>query len=184
MRGPEDMAQAVADLLQQKSLISTFGDQGEWEVRTTLVANRQAWRYHSSVYLHGKERKKGFPPIEVDRTREIRQTGTVTEELLAAFAREAAEVHVARCDGIKEYLTLAPFFSQPEPRYHRDETGGFGAAGCRGPPGRRIGGGRTSTAQSLRSQIGSHRSPACNGSHSRYRTSTQLESRLSSPCPG
>lgn len=118
-RDPADMAQAVADLLQNKSLISAFGDQGEWEVRTTLVANRQAWRYHSGVFLHGKERKKGFPPIDVDRTREIRQTGTVTEELLAAFAREAAEVHVARCDGIKEYLTLAPFFSQPLPRYQR-----------------------------------------------------------------
>jgi hypothetical protein len=118
-RVPEDKAQAVADLLQHKSLISTFGDQGEWEVRTTLVANRQAWRYHSGVFLRGKERKKGFPPIEVDRTREIRQAGAVTEELLATFAREAAEVHVARCDGIKEYLTLAPFFSQPVPRYHR-----------------------------------------------------------------
>jgi hypothetical protein len=118
-RGPEDMAQAMADLLRHKFLISTFGDQGEWEVRTTLVANRQAWHYHSSVFLHGKERRKGFPPINVDRTREIRQTGTVTEELLDAFAREAAEVHVARCEGIKEYLTLAPFFSQPLPRYHR-----------------------------------------------------------------
>jgi len=120
-RGPEDMAQAVADLIRHKSLISTFGDQGEWEVRTTLVANRQAWHYHSSVFLHGKERKKGFPPIDVNRTREIRQTGIVTEELLAAFAREAAEVHVARCEGIKEYLTLAPFFSQPLPRYHRSK---------------------------------------------------------------
>ena len=118
-RGPKDMAQAVADLLRYKSLISTFGDQGEWEVRTTLVANRQAWHYHSSVFLHGKERKKGFPRINVDRTREIRQTGTVTEELLSDFAREAAEVHVARCNGIKEYLTLAPFFAQPPPRYHQ-----------------------------------------------------------------
>jgi hypothetical protein len=118
-RDSEDMAQAVADLLRHKSLSSTFGDQGEWEVRTTLVANRQAWHYHSSVFVHGKERKKGFPRIAVDRTREIRKTGTITEELLSDFAREAAEVHVARCNGIKEYLTLAPFFSQPLPRYHR-----------------------------------------------------------------
>ena len=118
VRGAEDMARAAADLLQQKPLISTFGEQGEWEVRTILLANRQTWRYHSRVFLHGKERKKGFPSIDVDRTREIRQTGAVTEELLAAFAREAAEVHIARCDGIKEYLTLAPFFAQPEPRYH------------------------------------------------------------------
>jgi Putative Ig domain len=117
--GPEDMAQAVADLLEHKSLSRTFGDQGEWEVRTTLVANRQAWQYHSRVFLHGKERKKGFPPVDVDWTREIRQTGAVTQEVLAAFAREAAEVHVARCNGLKEYLTLAPFFSQPVPRYHR-----------------------------------------------------------------
>jgi hypothetical protein len=118
-RDSEDMAQAVADLLRHKSLSSTFGDQGEWEVRTTLAANRQAWHYHSSVFVHGKERKKGFPRIDVDRTREIRKTGTITEELLSDFAREAAEVHVARCNGIKEYLTLAPFFSQPLPRYHR-----------------------------------------------------------------
>jgi hypothetical protein len=117
--GPEDKAQVAADLLQHKSLISTFGAQGEWEVRTTLVANRHTWRYHSSVFLHGKERKKGFPPIGVDRTREIRQTGAVTEELLAAFAREAAEVHIARCDSIREYLALAPFFSTPRPRYQR-----------------------------------------------------------------
>src|SRR5262245_35675592 len=88
-RAPEDMAQAMEDLLRHKSLISTFGDQGEWEVRTTLVANRQAWHYHSGVFLHGKERKKGFPLIAVDQTRKMRQTGTVTEELLAAFTREA-----------------------------------------------------------------------------------------------
>jgi hypothetical protein len=125
VRGGEGMAQAAADLLQHKSLISTFGSQGEWEVRTTLVANRHAWRYHSSVFLHGKERKKGFPPIDVNRTHEIRQTGTATEELLAAFAKEAAEVHMARCDGIKEYLTLAPFFTQPEPRYRRAKRVAF-----------------------------------------------------------
>jgi Putative Ig domain len=118
-RGPGDMAQAVADLLQHKSLSSTFGHQGEWEVRTTLVASRQAWRYHSGVFFQGKERKKGFPPIDVDRTRAIRQTGPVTEERLAAFAREAVEVHFARCEGIKEYLSLASLLAQPLPRYHR-----------------------------------------------------------------
>jgi hypothetical protein len=117
--GTGDIAQAVADLLQHKSLTRTFGDQGEWEVRTTLVANRQAWRYRSGVFLHGKERKKGFPPIDVDRTRQMRQTGGVTEELLAAFAREAVEVHFARCESVKEYLTIAPFFEQPLPRYSR-----------------------------------------------------------------
>jgi hypothetical protein len=114
-----DMAQAVADLLQHKFLTSTFGDQGEWEVRTTLVANRQAWRYQSSVFLHGKVAKKSFPSIDIDRTRRMRQTETVTQELLAEFAREAVEVHCARCESVKEYLTMASFFSQPLPRYYR-----------------------------------------------------------------
>jgi hypothetical protein len=119
VRRAADAAQAAADLLQHKALISTFGDRGEWEVRTTLTANRQRWSYHSGVFLQGKERKKGFPPIAVDRTREIRQHGAISEELLAAFAREAAEVHLARCEGIKEYLTLARFFTEPAPRYRR-----------------------------------------------------------------
>jgi Putative Ig domain len=114
-----DMAQAVADLLQHKSLTRTFGDQGEWEVRTTLVANRQAWRYQSSVFLHGKVAKKSFPSIDVDRTRQVRQTETVIQELLAEFAREAVEVHWARCESVKEYLIMASFFSQPLPRYYR-----------------------------------------------------------------
>jgi hypothetical protein len=118
-RGADAMDRAVADLLQQKSLVNAFGDQGEWEVRTTLIANRQTWRYHSCVYLHGKERKKGFPPIDVDRTRQMRQSGPVSEELLSAFAREAAEVHIARCDSIKEYLAIAPFFTQLVPRHRR-----------------------------------------------------------------
>jgi hypothetical protein len=124
-RGADGTAQAVADLLQQKSLINAFGERGEWEVRTTLIANRQTWRYHSGVFLHGKERKKGFPPIDVDRTRQIRQTGPVTEELLAAFAQEAAEVHIARCDAIREYLTLVPFFTTPVPRNQRAKRVGL-----------------------------------------------------------
>ena len=67
----------------------------------------------------GKSERRASRPSRSIGPVKIRQTGTVTEALLAAFAREAAEVHVARCDGIKEYLTLAPFFSQPVPRYHR-----------------------------------------------------------------
>ncbi len=124
-RDPEDMAQAVADLLRHKSHSSTFGDQGEWEVRTTLVANRQAWHYHSSVFVHGKERKKGFPRIDVDRTREIRKTGTITEELLSDFAREAAEVHVAS--------HACPILFTTSAAVSSDEKGGVGLAECRCP---------------------------------------------------
>ena len=58
---PQDITLAVADLLHNKLLTHSFGDQGEWEVRTTLIADRQAWRYRSRVFVHGKELRKDFP---------------------------------------------------------------------------------------------------------------------------
>jgi hypothetical protein len=117
--GPQASEQAVADILHHHSLTSTFGEHGEWEVRTTFVADRKAWRYQSSVFLQGSERKKSFPRIDIDRTRNIKRTGTVTEELLMSFAKEAVEVHIARCESVQEYLTMAPFFSQVRPGYAR-----------------------------------------------------------------
>jgi hypothetical protein len=114
---PGDSVQAVADLLQHKFLRHTFGVQGEWEVRTTLVASRQAWRYRSTVLVHGQETAEGFSPIEVDRTRHIRQAKAVTEEMLVAFAREAVEVHFARCAGVAEYSLMASVYTHPLPRY-------------------------------------------------------------------
>jgi Putative Ig domain len=113
---PGDMARAVAALLQNKFLTHTFGVHGEWEVRTTLVTSRQAWRYHSSVFVHGRESRRHFPPIDVDRTRQIRQAGAATEEMQAAFAREAVAVHSARCASVAEYILLSSTFSHPQPR--------------------------------------------------------------------
>jgi hypothetical protein len=115
---PEDIARAVADLRHNGCLTHTFGAHGEWEVRTTLVANRRAWRYRSTVLVHGKETRKDFSTIEVDRTRQIRQTGAVTEAVLATFAREAAEVHLARCASVAEYTMMTSIFSPPVPRHH------------------------------------------------------------------
>jgi hypothetical protein len=115
---PGDMACAVAHLLQDKFLTHTFGIQGEWEVRTTLVTSRQAWRCQCSVFVHGKEAKKDFSPINVDRTRQIRQAEAVTEEVVAAFAREAVEVHFTRCASVAEYSVMASIFSQLPPQHH------------------------------------------------------------------
>jgi hypothetical protein len=116
---PEDIPQAVADLLQNKLLSHSFGVQGEWEVRTTLVANRQAWRYRSSVFVHGKEVRKDFPPIDCDRTRHIRQAEAVTEDILTGFAREAVEAHVARCASVAEHTLMALNSSQTPPWHSR-----------------------------------------------------------------
>src|SRR5262249_37980010 len=58
---PRDITQAVVDFLHHNLLSHSFGVQREWEVRTTLIANRQAWRYRSRVFGHGKEASKSFP---------------------------------------------------------------------------------------------------------------------------
>jgi hypothetical protein len=110
---PGDMTQAVADLLHNKLLTHRFGVQGEWEVQTTLIASRQAWRYRSRVFVHGKEVRKDFPSIDGDWTRQIRRAEPVSEDMLAAFAREALEVHSARCTSVAEYMRLASIPSQP-----------------------------------------------------------------------
>jgi hypothetical protein len=113
---PDDRARAVADILQNKFLSSTFGVEGEWEVRTTIVTNRHAWRYRSSVLVHGKEIREIFLPIDVDQTRQVRQAEAVTEEMLATFAREAVEAHFLRCASVAEYSLMASIFSTPVSR--------------------------------------------------------------------
>ena len=117
-----DTTQAVADLIQNQLLTHSFGVQGEWEVRTTLVANRQAWRYRCCVFVHGKEARKDFPPRDSDRTRQIRHVKAVTEEMLAAFAREAVEVHFTRCASVVEHILTASTSSQPSPRHQLMKT--------------------------------------------------------------
>lgn len=120
---PGEIARAVADLLQNKSLSHTCGIQGEWEVRTTLVTTRRAWRYQSRVYGHGKEARKSFPPIDVVRTSQARAKERVTEEILLAFASEAVEVHFARCASVSEYAVMASIFAPPPSRYRRLKRG-------------------------------------------------------------
>ena len=114
---PQGITQAVVDLLHNKLLTHRFGVQGEWEVRTTLIANRQAWRYRSRVFVHGKELGKDFPSIDGDRNRHIRLAEAVSEDELTAFAREAVEVHFARCTSVAEHIRLASIRSQPR-RWH------------------------------------------------------------------
>lgn len=119
---PGEMARAVAGILQHKCLTHTFGVQGEWEVRTTLVTNRQAWRYQSHVRVHGKEARKDFSPINVNLTRQKQHQEVVTEEMLMAFAREAVEVHFARCASVAEYIMMASILSNSRPRHHGIKT--------------------------------------------------------------
>jgi Putative Ig domain len=109
----QDRAQAVAELLKTKSLITTLRLQREYEVWTTIVT-RQIWRYRCRVLRDGKEMRRGrFRAMAVDRSRQIRKEPAVTEELRVAFATEAVEAHFARCAMVAEYALRAPSSSLP-----------------------------------------------------------------------
>jgi hypothetical protein len=108
-------AQGAVELLRNKVLSHALGEQGEYEVRTTFTT-RQAWRYRCSVLRHGRVLKRAFPPIELDRTRDMCKAAVVTDEMRIAFAAEAVDLHFARCAAVKEYLVLAAIFSEPPQR--------------------------------------------------------------------
>jgi hypothetical protein len=108
-------AQAVVDLLRNKVLSQSFGKRGEYEVRTTF-SSRQAWRYRCRVLHHGRLLKRAFPPLELDRTPDLRKTTAITEEMCIVLAAEAVDMHFARCTAVNEYLCMAAVFSEPPPR--------------------------------------------------------------------
>jgi hypothetical protein len=114
----QDKAQTVMDLMRNKVISHTIGEQGEYEVRTTFET-RQAWRYQCSVLRHGRVLKTVFPPIALDQTRHMGKAGAITEEMRTAFAEEAVDIHFTRCGVVKEYLLLASIFSEPPPRDHK-----------------------------------------------------------------
>jgi hypothetical protein len=111
-------ARAVVDLLRSKVLSQSYGEEGEYEVRTT-ISTRQAWRYQCRVLRHGRVLKREFPPIAFDRTPDMREAAAITEEMRIAFATEAVDMHFARCAAVKEYLIMAAILSQPSPRDFR-----------------------------------------------------------------
>jgi hypothetical protein len=115
--GAEKRAWAVAELLRTKSLTDIFGKCGEFEVRTTLET-RYTWRYRCRVFQQGKEIKRGFFPLDVDRTRDMRKEPTITEEMRGAFADEAVEGHFTLCAAVREYVLLASIYAGP-PRHRR-----------------------------------------------------------------
>jgi hypothetical protein len=110
---PPEIAHAVADLIHTQGLIHRFGGHGEWEVRTTLSATRRAWRYRCRVLVHGQAVGQHFPTIAGDRPRHRRRAEAVREDPLAAVAKEAVEVHFARCTSVANHLRLAALPSHP-----------------------------------------------------------------------
>jgi hypothetical protein len=114
----EKKAQAITELLCNKSLTQTFGLSREYEVRTTITT-RQAWRYRCSVLRDGKELKRKFCPVEVDFTGQLRQEMPVTEAMRVAFAREAVDDHFALCAALSEYTVLATIYAEPVPSHYR-----------------------------------------------------------------
>jgi hypothetical protein len=116
-----DQERAVTVLLQHEVLSHTLGTDGEYEVRTTLVT-RPAWQYRCCVFRYGKAMTQGFVPISIDRPPPRRgfcpQPGHI-DAMRRMFAREAVDVHFARCAALRDYLTLAAVYSQAPPRSRR-----------------------------------------------------------------
>jgi hypothetical protein len=111
----EHKGRAIAELLRHGVLSHTFGPRREYEVRTTM-STRQAWQYRCCILRHGKAIKRGFSPISIDRTRHMQHVRTesgVTEATRLSLAREAVDVHFARCGALQEYLLLASIYFQP-----------------------------------------------------------------------
>jgi hypothetical protein len=111
----EHKGRAVAELLRHEVLSHTFGPHREYEVRTT-ISTRQAWQYRCCILRHGKAIKRGFSPISIDHTRHMQHVRTesgVTEATRLSLAREAVDVHFARCGALQEYLLLASIYFQP-----------------------------------------------------------------------
>jgi hypothetical protein len=96
--------QAVAHLLRHQELISQLGD---YEVRTTLDTYR-AWRYRCSIWRRGRELRRTFVPIVVDRTRHVRTDDLITEEMRIQFAMEAVDLHMTRWAALQKHLAQSP----------------------------------------------------------------------------
>jgi hypothetical protein len=106
---------AVAELLQHGVISHPFGQDGEYEVRTTLTT-RQVWQFRCCVLHRGKPIKRGFLPIIINHTRHMRhiqKQPVVAKAMRLSFAREAVDVHFTRCAALQEYLTMAMIYAQP-----------------------------------------------------------------------
>jgi hypothetical protein len=121
LREGADRERAVTALIQHEVLSHTFGTDGEYEVRTTMVT-RPAWQYRCCVFHHGKAMTRGFAPIFSDRPphrQGLRPEPAGIDAMRRSFAREAVDVHFARCAALRDYLMLAALYSQAPPRSRR-----------------------------------------------------------------
>jgi hypothetical protein len=114
--GPGDAASkesAVTALLRNRALSNTFGSEGQYRVETTIAINRRAWRYNCRVLHNGQEIDERFSTVAVDRSRQMGQEPEITDDMRIAFATEAAEKHLIKCQEVVSFLA-----SQPAPRRH------------------------------------------------------------------
>ena len=106
---------AIKKLLRHEPVKDKLGMTGEYEVCTTVMANRRTWRSFCQVRYNGLE-KEEFPPICIDRTQQMRRhKAENTEELQKEFAREAINAHFTRCAEVNDYVTAQTQHSRIRP---------------------------------------------------------------------
>jgi hypothetical protein len=104
--------QAAAELLRYGMLSHTFGDQEEYEVRTT-IATRQTWCYRCAVFRHGQEITRAF--VHTRQMPHVRHENAGLNTLRLRFALDAVDVHFARCAALQDYSLRAAIDRSPSP---------------------------------------------------------------------
>ena len=93
----------VEKLLKDEPVKHILGRKGEYEICTTIEANHKTWRAVCQVCRHGEAIKR-FPSKTIDHTHQIKDLKEIPEALQTKFIQEAASIHHAYCNAVKDHI--------------------------------------------------------------------------------
>jgi hypothetical protein len=97
----------IEKLLKHEPVKHILGPKGEYEICTTIEADHKTWRTVCQVCHHGEEVKK-FPSKSIDHTHQIKDLKEISEALQVEFIQEAASIHHAYCNAVKDHIADLP----------------------------------------------------------------------------
>lgn len=100
-------ALTVEKLLKHEPVKQILGPKGEYEICTTIEADHKTWRAMCQVRHKGIAIDK-FPPKYIDHTHQIEDLKEIPETLQAEFIQEAASIHDAYCNAVKDHIAELP----------------------------------------------------------------------------
>jgi hypothetical protein len=97
----------VEKLLKHEPVKHILGPKGEYEICTTVEANHKTLHAVCQVRHNGEATKK-FPSKTIDHTYQIQDQKEIPEALQAEFIQEAASIHDAYCNAVKNHIAELP----------------------------------------------------------------------------